>query len=45
MIKKKLLLSYYILLNINKFERKGNEYIVKTKDHFYYILMGDLNNI
>ena len=43
--KKKLLLSYYILLNINKFERKGNEYIVKTKDHFYYIIMGDLNNL
>jgi len=29
--KKKLLLSYYILLNINKFERIGNEYKVKTK--------------
>ena len=43
--KKKLLLSYYILLNINKFERIGNEYKVKTKDHFYYIIMGDLNNL
>ena len=42
---KKLLLCYYILLNINKFERKGNEYIVKTKDHFYYVIMGDLNNL
>lgn len=43
--KKKLLLSYYILLNINKFERIGNEYKVKTKDYFYYVIMGDLNNL
>ena len=43
--KKKLLLSYYILLNINKYERIGNEYIVKTKDHFYYVIMGNLNNL
>jgi len=42
---KRLLLSYYILLNVNKFERIGNEYKVKTKDHFYYVIMGDLSNL
>ena len=43
--KKKLLLSYYILLNINKFERIGNKYLIKNKDHFYYVIMGDLYNL
>ena len=43
--KKKLLLSYFILFNIDKFERIGNSYKIKIKEHFYYVIMDDLYNL
>ena len=44
--KKKLLLSYYMLFNLNKFESYNQKYLhIKKKDHFYYVIIGDLENL
>ena len=42
---KNILLSYYIVFNMNKFDRKGNIFSINKKDHFYYVIMNDLNNL
>ena len=39
------LLNYYTLYNMNKFDRNGDEFIFKKKDHFYYVIMNDLDNL
>ena len=41
----KKFLSYYILNNKNKFNRTGNIFNVKIKDHFYYVVINDLINL
>ena len=44
--KKKLLLSYYMIFNLDKFESFKKEYLhIKKKDHFYYVIIGDLENL
>jgi len=44
--KKKLLLSYYMIFNLDKFESFKKEYFhIKKKDHFYYVIIGDLENL
>ena len=42
---KNLLLSYYILHNMDKFDRNGDNFSIKKKDHFYYVIMNDLENL
>ena len=42
---KKLLLSYFLIFNKNKYERIGNTFKVNNKDHFYYVIMNDLDNL
>ena len=42
---KNILLSYYIVFNMNKFDRKENIFSINKKDHFYYVIMNDLNNL
>ena len=41
----KKFLSYYILKNKDKFNRTGNIFNIKIKDHFYYVVINDLNNL
>ena len=44
--KKTLLLSYYMIFNIEKCESfSRNEFYIKNKDQFYYVIMGDLENL
>ena len=43
--KKRGSLSYDILCNKNKYIKKGNLYSTKIKDHFYYVIIGDLENL
>ena len=38
-------LAYDILCNKNKYIKKGNLYSTKIKDHFYYVIIGDLENL
>ena len=44
-IRVKACLAYDILCNKNNYIQKGNEYKVKKKDYFYYVLVGDLDNL
>ena len=41
---KKLLMSYFMILNENKFMKLENSIFFK-KDHFYYLIMNDLYNL
>ena len=41
----KKMLSYYILYNESKFNRKNNNFNIKNKDHFYYVIINDLINL
>ena len=41
----KLLLSYFLIFNKNKYERIGNTFKIENKDHFYYVIMNDLDNL
>ena len=43
--KKRGSLAYDILCNKNKYIKKGNLYSTKIKDHFYYVIIGDLENL
>ena len=44
--KKTLLLSYYMIFNIEKCESfSRNEFYIKNKDQFYYVIMDDLENL
>jgi len=42
---KKVLLSYFMICNEDKFIRNGNIFNIKEKDHFYYVIMNDLENL
>ena len=37
-------LSYFIVYNKDKFIRNGNIFNIKNKDHFYYLIMNDIDN-
>lgn len=41
----KLLLSYFILFNLKRFKRIGDNFIIEQTDHFYYVVMNDFNNL
>ena len=41
----KLLLSYFILFNLKRFKRIGDNFIIEQTDHFYYVIMNDFNNL
>ena len=43
--KKRGSLAYDILCNKNKYIKKGNLYSTKIKDHFYYVIIGDFENL
>ena len=43
--KKRGSLAYDILCNKNKYIKKGNLYSTKIKDHFYCVVIGDLENL
>ena len=43
---RKLILSYYMIFNLDKFETFKQNYLhIKTKDCFYYVVIGDLINL
>ena len=42
---KKVFLSYFMIFNEDKFIREGNIFNIKEKDHFYYVIMNDLENL
>lgn len=42
--KSTLLLCYYMICNQNKFYIKVDRFFIKNKDHFYYTVVGDLDN-
>ena len=44
-IKRKVSLAYDVLCNREKYIKNNNIYTVKKKDHFYYTIIGDLENL
>lgn len=38
-------LAYDIICNKNNYIKSGNKYRIKNKDHWYYVLVGDLDNL
>ena len=44
-IRAKACLAYDIIVNKKNYTKKGNEYAVNKKDHWYYCLVGDLDNL
>lgn len=43
--KSKYLLCYFMICNKNNFKKVGENFIVEKKDHFYYVIMNDLDNL
>lgn len=44
-IRVKACLSYDIICNKNNYIKSGNKYKTKRKDHWYYVLVGDLDSL
>ena len=43
-VNKKAFLSYFMVYNKDKFIRNGNIFNIKNKDHFYYLIINDIEN-
>ena len=44
-IRVKACLAYDIICNKKGYIKSGNKYRIKNKDHWYYVLVGDLENL